>query len=177
MLRAPSLRGGCPEIWAEVLQFWVVRRACTTSTLQDKLLRKPQKGVENGWRTETRYTDKSIEMLDYNRQAVFRWENLEENGNSSSEWPRNRPTALLPTAFSFLLHKYFSISFRYIIAAVDNAVLNNQQNKPCRSIHFTIEGVNTLWCASFVGWGVQGYSNLLGYYTIQIGKYRRFEPS
>ena len=71
-------------------------RACTTSTLQDKLLRTPQKGVENGWRTETRYTDKSREMLDYNLQALFRWENLQGNGNSSSEWPRNRPTALRP---------------------------------------------------------------------------------
>jgi len=49
-------------------------RVCTTSTLQDKLLRTPRKGVENGWRTATRYTDKSREMLDYNLQAVFRWE-------------------------------------------------------------------------------------------------------
>jgi len=177
MLRAPCLRGGCPEIWAEVLQFRFVRWACTTSTLQDKLLRTPQKGVENGWRTETRYTDKSREMLDCNLQAVFCWENIEGNGNSSSEWPRNRPTALLPTAVSFILHKYFNISFRYIIAAVDNAVFNIQQNKPSRSSHFTVEGINTLWCASILGWGVQGYSNLLGYYTIQIGKYRRFEGS
>jgi hypothetical protein len=55
-----------------------------------------------------------------------------------------RSAALLRNAVSFILHKYCSISFSYIIADVDIAVLNNQQNKPSRSYHFTIEGVNTL---------------------------------